>query len=75
MSQYLPRQYQALREGRAAAAPRCLIHRGILEVTATYARACRPAGSPPVPVDGAAARAATPAPRGEGRAEGPMTEC
>ncbi|MFC1619580.1 D-tagatose-bisphosphate aldolase, class II, non-catalytic subunit [Candidatus Neomarinimicrobiota bacterium] len=40
ISQYLPFQYRAIREGRISNAPRDLIHAKIMEVTGIYAQAC-----------------------------------
>jgi len=40
ISQYLPVQHSALRQGRTSADPRSLIHLKVLEVTEAYARAC-----------------------------------
>jgi D-tagatose-1,6-bisphosphate aldolase subunit GatZ/KbaZ len=40
ISQYLPSQYQAIREGRISTAPRALIHAKIMEVAEIYAQAC-----------------------------------
>ncbi len=40
ISQYLPVQYQAIREGRIASAPQDLIRDKIMEVVEIYARAC-----------------------------------
>jgi len=41
VSQYLPRQYEAIREGRIQPSPEALIRSKIMEVTARYAAACR----------------------------------
>jgi D-tagatose-1,6-bisphosphate aldolase subunit GatZ/KbaZ len=40
LSQYLPRQYRAVREGEIPAEPKALILHKIREVTADYSRAC-----------------------------------
>ncbi len=45
VSQFLPRQAEALREGRLANRPRDLIRHKIMEVTAVYARVCDPAAA------------------------------
>jgi D-tagatose-1,6-bisphosphate aldolase subunit GatZ/KbaZ len=42
LDQYLPVQYQAVREGRLANTPRDLVLHKIMEVTGIYARACTP---------------------------------
>lgn len=44
LSQFLPRQAEALREGRLVNRPRDLIRHKIMEVTGVYARACGAAG-------------------------------
>ena len=41
LSQYLPRQYEAVRAGRLRNTPRDLITHKIGEITDKYARACR----------------------------------
>jgi D-tagatose-1,6-bisphosphate aldolase subunit GatZ/KbaZ len=41
LSQYLPRQYDAVRAGQLRNHPRSLIHSKIMEVTGYYAAACR----------------------------------
>jgi D-tagatose-1,6-bisphosphate aldolase subunit GatZ/KbaZ len=41
ISQYLPRQYEAIREGRLQAGPEALIRSSIMEVTARYSAACQ----------------------------------
>ena len=40
LSQYLPRQHEAIREGRLAAEPRALVRAKVDEVAGIYARAC-----------------------------------
>lgn len=40
LSQFMPAQYWAVREGRIPATPRALVHAKIMEVTADYAYAC-----------------------------------
>ena len=40
LSQYLPRQHDAIREGRLAAEPRALVRAKVDEVAGVYARAC-----------------------------------
>jgi D-tagatose-1,6-bisphosphate aldolase subunit GatZ/KbaZ len=40
VSQYLPRQYAAIREGRLACSPQALIRAKVTEITAKYAWAC-----------------------------------
>lgn len=44
ISQYLPVQYAAIREGRLNNDPRELVLDAILQVLNHYDRACRPAG-------------------------------
>jgi D-tagatose-1,6-bisphosphate aldolase subunit GatZ/KbaZ len=45
LSQYLPRQYGAVREGSLANHPRALLLDGVAQVLRDYARACHPAGA------------------------------
>jgi D-tagatose-1,6-bisphosphate aldolase subunit GatZ/KbaZ len=40
LSQYLPRQYEAIRDGRLMTEPRAIVRHGIGEILAVYARAC-----------------------------------
>jgi D-tagatose-1,6-bisphosphate aldolase subunit GatZ/KbaZ len=40
LSQYLPRQHDAIRAGKLTAEPRALVRSKVREVAATYARAC-----------------------------------
>jgi D-tagatose-1,6-bisphosphate aldolase subunit GatZ/KbaZ len=44
ISQYLPGQYEAIREGRLQAGPEALIRSSIMEVTARYSAACQNRG-------------------------------
>jgi D-tagatose-1,6-bisphosphate aldolase subunit GatZ/KbaZ len=44
LSQYLPRQYAAIREGSLANDARALLLDGVAQVLRTYASACHPAG-------------------------------
>jgi len=41
LSQYLPVQYEAIRQGHVASSPESLIRHKIMEVTSCYAHACR----------------------------------
>jgi D-tagatose-1,6-bisphosphate aldolase subunit GatZ/KbaZ len=47
ISQYMPLQYAAIREGRLRNEPRELVLDGVEHVLRQYARACNPAGPPP----------------------------
>jgi D-tagatose-1,6-bisphosphate aldolase subunit GatZ/KbaZ len=45
LSQYLPRQYAAIREGSLINHPRALLLDGVAQVLRGYARACHPSGT------------------------------
>jgi D-tagatose-1,6-bisphosphate aldolase subunit GatZ/KbaZ len=47
LSQYLPRQHDAVRAGRLAAEPRALVRAKVREVASRYARACGQAAAEP----------------------------
>ncbi len=40
LSQYMPAQYEAVREGRIKCEPNCLVHDKIMEILNKYAKAC-----------------------------------
>ena len=68
LSQYLPAQHAAWREGRISADPKELVRHRIMEVTAAYSRACGAGpgrGRPEAPPPGGAAA----------RGEGAKAEC
>jgi D-tagatose-1,6-bisphosphate aldolase subunit GatZ/KbaZ len=42
LSQFMPAEYQAIREGRLALNPRDLLMHAVARVLAAYAQACQP---------------------------------